>query len=80
MYYYGKPGYWKNKQGHEVLIANMPDKYIINTLNLIEKTICEAYNSYYDSDFEIPDDLQEKIDELETELKKRKLAKKKRKA
>ena len=73
---YGKQGYWKNKQGHDILIANMPDSYINNVLNYINDRICEAYNSYYDTDFEVPDPLQDKIDELETELQKRKLNKK----
>ena len=75
---YGKQGYWKNKQGQDILIANMPDRYINNVLNYINDRICEAYNCFYDTDFEIPDSLQEKIDELETELQKRKINKKRK--
>ena len=77
---YGKRGYWKNKQGHDILIANMPDRYINNVLNYINDRICEAYNSYYDTGVEGPGGRQGKGGELETELQKRKLNKKRKRS
>ena len=78
MYPYGKVGYWKNRQGHEIQISKMSTKYINNVLSFINEGITRAYNSYYDTDFEIPQDLEDKILELESELIKRKKNKKKR--
>lgn len=67
----GRVGYWVNKQGKEVKISTMSTSYIENCLNLIYDRITKAINSYYDTDFEIPDDIQNKLDELEEELNKR---------
>lgn len=75
MYPYGKVGYWKNRQGHDIQISKMSTKYINNVLLFINDSIIKAYNNYYDTDFEIPQDLENKIIELESELIKRKAKK-----
>lgn len=67
-YSYGRPGYWKQKNGKEIKISAMTTQHLSNTLNLIDNRIAQAFNAYHDTDFEIDEELQQKIDELNEEV------------
>lgn len=61
---------WKMKDGKEIEIALMSTEHIINTLNLIDRTLCNAQNRCYgfDDQLDIPEELQLQIQEMINEL------------
>lgn len=69
---FSKKDYWKNKHNEYIKISDMSVNYINNCINFINKKIATAYNCYYDTDFEIPDYVNDKLNELCNELEKRK--------
>lgn len=64
---------WTTQLGKEIEIAEMTTDHIINTLNLIERRICEAKNKSYEPDGEIyiPEELQAQMEEMIACLKYR---------
>ena len=57
---------WTTQLGKEIEICEMTTDHIINTLNLIEKSLCVARNNSYESDGEIfiPEELKAQIFEM----------------
>lgn len=72
---------WKMKNGKEIEIALMSTEHIINTLNLIDRTLCEAQNKCYgfDDQLDIPEELQLQVEEMlnELEIREKRFIKKK---
>lgn len=69
---FSKKDYWKNKYNKYIKISDMSINYINNCIDFINNKIATAYNRYYDTDFEIPDYVNDKLDEFYNELEKRK--------
>ena len=67
--------YWETRDGELIRYADMTDSHLINAHNMIERQVCDFINrcANRNEEQELPEYVQQMIDGLETEMKKRNL-------
>ena len=67
--------YWETRDGDLIRYADMTDNHLINAHNMIERQVCDFINrcANRNEEQELPEYVQQMIDGLETEMKKRNL-------
>lgn len=67
--------YWETREGDLIRYADMTDSHLINAHNMIERQVCNFMNrcANRNEEQELPEYVEQMIEGLETEMKKRNL-------
>jgi len=72
--------YWETRDGALIKYTDMTDTHLLNSYFMLERQICDFVNRCMNrnEEYELPDYVQQRVDALEAELKRRGLKKHRR--
>ena len=65
--------FWITQSGDKIAYVEMTDNHLINAHNMIERRVCNFINrcASRNEEQDLPEDVEQKIEGLETEMEKR---------